>query len=247
MFRSQAQQDVFLYAVLADGGVTPSHQGSFVEIGAGNPVHWSNSFIADRALHWRGVSIEIDETAAAGWDQVRTTPVLIGDALAIDYADMFAHFKLPKVIDYLSLDIDDAYDTVLARLPLDAYTFRVITIEHDAYRYGPKFRDAERAILQARGYILVCPDMTFDVTEQSFEDWYVHPDHVPVAAYAKFLNRPVIEMKQYLSLLATKFTNELQSPTEMGRVFLQKTQPTTAQAPNFYGLPASPGVLPPTL
>ena len=227
MFKSQAQQDVFVYSVLGASGVTPWHQGTFIEIGAGNPVRWNNSFVVDRVLHWRGVSIEIDASAAAAWDQVRTTPVIVADALRLDYADMFKHFDLPPVIDYLSLDIDDAYDAVLKLLPLDKHTFRVITIEHDAYRYGTKFREAERDILLAKGYILVCPDMTFDITEQSFEDWYVHPDHVPETAYSRFLNRSVIDVKTDLTSLAEKFTAELQSPSEVGKMFLQKQTTAT--------------------
>ncbi len=42
----------------------------------------------------------------------RQNPLLIEDAMRSDYRQILKSF--PKVIDYLSLDIDDSYDVVLA-------------------------------------------------------------------------------------------------------------------------------------
>ena len=62
---------------------------------------------------------------------------------------------------------------MLQELPLDDYIFRVITIEHDFYRYGDIFRKKERELLTQKGYYLLCPNVSDH--NCAFEDWWIHP------------------------------------------------------------------------
>ena len=101
--------------------------------------------------------------------------MLTQDATQSDYESLLQAF--PKNIDYLSLDIDDHYDTILSRIPFNNHAFKIITIEHDFYRWGDKFRTAERRILTSRGYYLLCPDVC--VPQGPFEDWWIYPDAFP--------------------------------------------------------------------
>jgi hypothetical protein len=91
------------------------------------------------------------------------------------------------VIDYLSLDIDSSYDVVLQKMFLNDYIFKVITIEHDFYRFGDKFRKDEREILSSLGYYLLCPDVSvfFSGRDCIFEDWWVHPAAFPADVFSK--------------------------------------------------------------
>ena len=53
--------------------------------------------------------------------------------------------------------------------------FKIITIEHDAYRFGDTYRIKEREILNHYGYELLFANVTFQGSE--FEDWWIHPDY----------------------------------------------------------------------
>ena len=65
------------------------------------------------------------------------------------------------------------YDSVLKKLILANHKFKMITIEHDFYRYGDIYRSQERKILSNLGYQLVCPDVSHNGC--IYEDWWVHP------------------------------------------------------------------------
>src|SRR5579872_2564691 len=173
-FFSQASQDRFVYTMLYKL-LNKADDGYFVEIGAGHPISINNTFFLESNFNWKGISIDISMQHINLWSQCRKNPLVVTDALQCDYESLFNLF--PKNIDYLSLDIDEHYDTVLKKLPLDKYMFKVITIEHDAYKYGDRFRNKEREILSSFGYKLLCADVVLETT--SFEDWWIHPSFFP--------------------------------------------------------------------
>ncbi len=170
-FHSQASQDHFVYTLLYEIA-DKQDPGYYLEIGSGDPEIISNSYFLEKALNWNGISLDLAQIYRDRWDNLRKNPLIIGDATQANY-DLILR-DAPTIIDYLSLDIDNYYDIVLQKLPLDRYLFRVITIEHDYYRFGNAFREKERAILQSYGYYLLCPDVTHPNCG-SFEDWWIHP------------------------------------------------------------------------
>jgi hypothetical protein len=169
-FYSQASQDRFVYEVLYRLSNFEG-PGCYLEIGAGEPISINNTYYLEQHHDWNGVSIDISETVGHDWIDMRKNPLLVQDALQVNYRDILNGF--PPVIDYLSLDIDGSYTDVLKLLPLSDYRFKMITIEHDFYRFGDLFRTEERAILQKEGYLLIAAD----VCSQGFpyEDWWVDP------------------------------------------------------------------------
>jgi hypothetical protein len=173
-FHSQASQDEFVYTLLYP--ILGKHDaGYYLEIGAGEPTYFNNSNFFENSLDWTGVSIDILEKLVEPWNLTRRNPLLIEDATQADYASILQSF--PQVIDYLSLDIDGYYDIVLKQIPFNDHIFKVITIEHDAYRYGDIFRKKERTILSSLGYLLLCPNVSF--SGLTFEDWWIHPSAFP--------------------------------------------------------------------
>jgi hypothetical protein len=115
------------------------------------------------------------------WAAERTTPFLKADATTVDWVPLLRRtFGATRVIDYLSFDVDDATLPTFSRFPFDRYTFRTITIEHDAYRVGTALRDTLRQNLTALGYVLLCANVVYE-NHGPFEDWWVHPDHVDMA------------------------------------------------------------------
>jgi len=56
--------------------------------------------------------------------------------------------KLPDVIDYLNVDVDGyPCQYVIENLDLKNKVYRCITIEHDEYRFGDIYKNAQRNVL----------------------------------------------------------------------------------------------------
>jgi len=183
-FFSQACQDEFVYVVLYDL-MNKKDQGYYLEIGAADPVANNNSYFFEKNYDWKGVSIEINERFLQPWIKQRINPLLIEDATKSDFVSILQSF--PHDIDYLSLDVDGNYDYVLARIPLHNYTFKIITIEHDFYRFGNVYREKERAILNSYGYHLLCSDVIYPGLG-AFEDWWIHPSAFESSDFLKLVS-----------------------------------------------------------
>lgn len=170
---SQASQDRFVHLLLYQI-LDKQDEGYYLEIGAGHPTFTNNTYFFEKDLGWKGSSIDISDEHKNAWYATRQNSLLIEDATQSDYRSILKPF--PQVIDYLSLDIDASYDVLLQRIPFENYIFKIITIEHDFYRFGEEFRAEERKILTALGYQLLCPDVSvfFNGMDCIFEDWWVH-------------------------------------------------------------------------
>jgi hypothetical protein len=170
-FHSQAKQDEFVCTILYNL-LGKQDSGYYLEIGAGEPIDMNNTYALEKDCGWQGLSIDISDHLMPRWHAERSNPFLLKDATQLDYCSVLEGF--PQVIDYLSLDIDGDYDTVLRKVMQSNHIFKVITIEHDAYRYGDSYRNKERKILAALGYYLLCADVSHN--GYPFEDWWIHPD-----------------------------------------------------------------------
>ena len=158
---SQAGQDQFVYDLLGPNG-------TFLDIGASHPTEMSNTYGLE-LMGWRGICVEIEHSLCELLRQHRApiTKIEEADATKISYIGL-------TDMDYLSLDVDERTLEVLTRLPLATARFKVITIEHDAYRFGDTLCIPEREILTKAGYVLVRPDVANAATPtMAFEDWWV--------------------------------------------------------------------------
>ena len=64
--------------------------------------------------------------------------------LVLSLATLLRQHAAPRVIDYLSLDVEGAEDDVLLQFPFDDYLFRVMSIERPS--------DMLKKVLTERGY-----------------------------------------------------------------------------------------------
>jgi len=151
------------------------------------------------------VSIDISDALKQEWYSVRNNPLLIEDATRSDYAAILQSF--PQFIDYLSLDVDGNYDTVLEQIPFNDHIFKVITIEHDFYRYGNSYREKERKILTSLGYYLLCSDVSCQGL--TFEDWWIHPSAFPPSVLSAItsLDLQAKDHKQLIQAIQNKMYN----------------------------------------
>ncbi len=182
MFYSQASQDQFVQFLLYDL-IGKQDPGYYLEVGAATPTLVNNSYFFEANHGWKGVSIDITDRFAQAWSTKRKNSLLVEDATQADYKAILMPF--PSVIDYLSIDIDRNYDLVLRRIPFEDYTFKIITIEHDFYRFGDNYRNKERLILSSLGYHLLCADVKYK--EIIFEDWWIHPSAFPEQIFSQLL------------------------------------------------------------
>lgn len=166
---SQAGQDIFAYEM-----TERKLGGSFLDIGCNDAKFHSNSYALEEFCSWRGLCVDIE----SGCESRKSTFVKC-DAAHPDDRLKFHYRQLPDVTDFLSLDADSATLGAFNALPWDRLTFRVVCLEHDAYRIGPDLRDKLRSMLGAMGYFLCCADVKvrYPAIEppKSFEDWFIEP------------------------------------------------------------------------
>ena len=173
-FYSDAKQDQFAANILKF-----KSDGYCVDIGSCHSVISNNSYYF-QGLDWTSISIEIERGYNESYS-TRTNGVHLNkNALEVNYKETFEEYEFPKSIDYLSLDVDTVSLDVLRILPLDDYRFKVITIEHDGYLYGDKYREQQRNLLNSYGYLLLCSNVYveqsgYEGKECPFEDWWIDP------------------------------------------------------------------------
>ena len=171
----QALQDMFILSVL-----NGKRNGTYLEIGAQEPIFQNNSAILEKDFKWKGVSVEILENLCKMFREQRSNPILCKDATTIDYEKLLNEYYTTKEIDYLQLDCEPSKTTfeILTAIPFDQYKFAVITYEHDHYvDMTSTYRTKSRNYLKSWGYELVVTNVSQD-DKTPFEDWWVHPDLV---------------------------------------------------------------------
>lgn len=174
MYFSDAKQDAFVCNMLKF-----PRKGYYLDIGSAHSAKHNNTFYLDR-LGLKGICIEYDSMWNDTYKNRVNCNYMNKDALTLDYNLLLDSNNFSNEVDYLSLDIDELSLDVLKKIPFDRYQFKVITIEHDYYRFEDKLRGPQRDILLNNGYLLLCADVyveqpTFPTEMSSFEDWWVHP------------------------------------------------------------------------
>ena len=168
-YYSQCQQDEFVDILL--GG---KRNGVFVDIGCYDPVHMSNSYFFEKQRDWNGLAIDRDDYKVR-YETVRPNTIFRQfDLTALSVEELFGvlcNHQLQHV-DYLSVDCDEASTDALATFPFEHIHPHVITIEHDAYRFGDRLRKVQRKILGLLGYRLFASDVLY-VNTCPFEDWWI--------------------------------------------------------------------------
>lgn len=161
--------------------------GIYVELGAYHSTEQSNTYNLENSYNWLGISLEVDDKRREEFCLNRINPCF-GDALTFDYLKYFEQNNFPKNLDFLQINIDSSYNHITGRpigspanpllalcaVPMNLYRFSIITFEHDTNMYfrNSNIRDAQRTILDALGYSLVCCTPS--------EDWWVDPQSIPM-------------------------------------------------------------------
>lgn len=179
--RSQAGQDIFFAHILGY-----KRGGSFCDIGCAEPVDISNSYALEHDLGWSGLLFDLSQKAIGECLARRTSRAVQGNAVIFDFRPELQ--LLPKTLDALSFDVDEAQVPALANFLAaadDTQTrFRVLCVETDRYRFGDKPREAIINMLSHRGYTLLADDVKSQGCP--FETWWCDPKLVDMAKAEKF-------------------------------------------------------------
>jgi hypothetical protein len=198
-YRGQAWQDQFADLVLmSDNGILQK-DGFFVDVGAGTEpeVDWggSNSLVFERR-GWKGIAIDSDPNRLRGRSCICES-CMIGNGFdgTTTLAEVLVKNNAPKVIDYLSVDVE-GYDLIATASLIEAgYTFKVLTIEHNLYCQGPKFKNEIFNYLSTKGYIRIVDNIgdLADIEDLHrryvFEDWYIDPRLVDYRTTVSRMNK----------------------------------------------------------
>ena len=88
--------------------------------------------------------------------------------------DIFEQYDVPKIIDYISLDIEGYEYQALLGFPFENYEFIVMTVEHNLYLGDSSNKENIKKILTENGYVLFRENVT-NIGNDPFEDWYINP------------------------------------------------------------------------
>jgi len=171
---SQCGQDLFVY-YLNEG-----KPGKFLDLGCSLPKKINNTYLLE-LNGWDGISLDI-QNFSEQW-QERKCKFIQADCLNQNYNELLKDYYDDKVIDYLTLDMEGCGDRykLLQKIIESDYTFKIITIEHDAYlrdEFVQKEKIPQRELLESKGYKLICSDVSHgNHPELYFEDWWVDPKY----------------------------------------------------------------------
>jgi hypothetical protein len=169
--QSQSGQDLFVLKLIKN------KKPYFVDIGCWKPIEINNTFLLENN-GWSGVSIDILDLTSE-WSIIKTNFVK-ANALELDYTTLFNENNLPKIIDYLTIDIEgDGHRFLTLKKVLESdRDFKIITIEHDSYlgdNYELNEKIPQREILKKYGYKLICSDVSQEKNpDLYYEDWWVN-------------------------------------------------------------------------
>lgn len=171
--QSQAHQDIFAYLVCN------TNDGYFIDIGSGPPISVNNTYLLE-SLGWKGLSFDKDDHSPYYLNE-RKTPIIIGDVTKLNINAILDIEQSPKVIDYLSIDVDDATEQfIFQNFPKD-YKFKCITFEHNLY-VGDELKNKSKKFFLDKGYTLLCENVAvaFSSDRDMFEDWYINEEFINI-------------------------------------------------------------------
>jgi hypothetical protein len=177
MFNSFERQDEFIYYLF-----NAKKDGYYLDIAGNDPIRGSNTYIFDK-MGWNGRAYDIVEVFKHMWERSdRKGKMFILDAttesLTNNLKESFSENN--GLVDYVSLDVDvgGAFDMnlsakVLPRILDSGIRFKAITIEHEAFKFGPSDRDYMRDLLLKQNYTLLFSNLLFPNSSRNWEDWWI--------------------------------------------------------------------------
>jgi FkbM family methyltransferase len=177
------------------------HGGYFIDIGANDGIWLSNTYYLEKELGWTGICIEAgqvpfkslllnrdctcirkyisDKNEMTQFEEIHysSRPRLEGwqpvESMRLD--TLMAQYDIPRVIDYISLDVDGPDYEALSSFPFNEHQVILWTLEHNNIT---EMKEKMKKIMKDNGYIIAMEDVKD--ANQIFEDWYINKDYARV-------------------------------------------------------------------
>lgn len=194
---SQCGQDLIVLKYLEN-----KRNGYFLDIGSGYPITINNTYLLEKNYGWKGISIDIEnyiEPNGKTWDETRNSIHILNNALNIDYSFLLNEHKAPKVIDFITMDLEPPSLTfeLLYKIPFNEYSFNFISFETDEGREGGDYRKIKsREYITSKGYHLLG-----NLGGQ--DDLYINNNIINILEYINFFDSlidigiPIHTIKQF--------------------------------------------------
>ncbi len=153
---SQCGQDLIVLKYLEN-----KRNGYFLDIGCGYPITINNTYLLEKNYGWSGLSLDIEnylEPNGKTWAETRNSIHILNNALNIDYSFLLNEHNAPKVIDFITMDLEPPTLTfeLLYKIPFNEYSFNFISFETDEGRKGGDYRKLKsREYITSKGYHLL--------------------------------------------------------------------------------------------
>jgi FkbM family methyltransferase len=203
-FYSQAGQDRWICSMFEPNNSSP---GYFLDIGAYDGMNASNSFLLEQ-LGWNGICVEPNVEEFNKLNQIRNCfkynvavtnydgyclfegegqgGAIVNDinkqnnVKCLTVETILRETNAPKIIEYMSVDVEGAEMEVLEKTPFGEYEIVAMTVEHNAYANGPELKNKIYNFLTPIGYTCVheatAPHFGQNV---NFESWYMLTKYLP--------------------------------------------------------------------
>ena len=175
---TQAGQDLFAYEQFG-------YNGTYIDIGAGEPQRGNNCYMLEVQKNWRGFSVEFGDSdqekrdaLKCRWKQYpeRKNKIYWDDAMSFDYKKGLLENELYNDIDFLSCDIDPQESTLIAlkKVLNDGVRPKYIAFETDHYREKIDYSNLAHNFLKPYGYKIGVKDVYSNLKKKKiFETWFV--------------------------------------------------------------------------
>ncbi len=160
---------------------------TFLDVGCGGPIHCNNTYMLEKE-GWKGICIDsrlkVDgKNLSSFYKKERKSKLFRLDSTTEKFIVTLNENYSNRLIDYISLDVDESGLDTLKNLLNNGYNFKCMTFEHDLYQRGGlnrlmKFESKD--ILLKRGYFPlfenVCLNYSVDLQRgvKPWEDWWVN-------------------------------------------------------------------------
>lgn len=200
-YYSQANQDRWVVDML-----NHKKNGFFLDVGAFDGVDISNTYVLEKKFNWDGICIDADPVNFKKLTKERNVTCIncavSNESGTIDFSgnkgagshvsengsqsiesktmeDILRQNNCPKIIDYISLDIEGHEVKALEKFPFDEYEFKLMTVEHNLYLGDKEHKNKIKEILLKNGYKIYKEDV-INIGNDPFEDWYINPKYFTI-------------------------------------------------------------------
>lgn len=176
--------------------------GFFLDIGMGDPISGNNTYLLEQN-GWSGFLFDQNKDDINRANSIRRNEAIQCDASNFDWLNFLKSKNTPKIIDYISMDVDAANISVINNFPFDHYEVKIITFEHDRYNNGDVRKDAyNNRMKKFPDYIFLLENAK--ITGLEWEDWIINKKHFDLARLEKFIKIGA-EAEEYVKNLVEKY------------------------------------------